>query len=242
MRYGSEEFPLLEILHRMPDYFARLYLKHRLSEFRFSGRQSESYHVFQWFYPSMISNYNHDGLAGEFAGQFHRVVDMHGTIARGYGSPRTYELIESLRDYHLPDASDDILMGVPESCSDQNLARRLLEVAEFSPEFIAIIGYSFAQSSKGYDDHVSLKSFLDTRRNFRGDIYVIGPQPDDIRNLMADGIKSKNVFGVRAYWNVLAHSFMQALRDQSGRNSLAYVCEQTLGLFGSEAAFPLIRK
>jgi len=57
MRYGSEEFPLLEILHRMPDYSARLYMKYRLSAFRFSGRQSESYGVFQWFYPSMISNY-----------------------------------------------------------------------------------------------------------------------------------------------------------------------------------------
>jgi hypothetical protein len=189
----------------------------------------------------MISNYNHDGLAADFAGQIHRVVDMHGTIAPGYGSPHTCELIESLRDCHLPDAPDDILMGVPESWDDQNLARRLLKVTKFSPDFIAIIGYSFAQTPEGYDDHVSLSCFLETRRNFRGNIYVIGPQPVELRDLIADRIKSKNVFGVQAFWNVLAHTFMKDLRDQNGRRSLNYVYDQILGLSGSDIVFPRIR-
>ena len=137
-------------------------------------------------------------------------------------------------------------MGVPESWFDQKFdqklaRRRLLEVAKFSPDFIAIIGYSFAQNPKGYDDHVSLNCFLDTRRNFRGNIYVIGPQPDELRNLIAERIKSKNVFGVQAFWNVLAHAFMKKLRDQNGRRSLNYVYDQILGLSGSDIVFPRIR-
>ena len=48
-------------------------------------------------------------------------------------------------------------------------------MAAFTPEFVAIIGYSFAQNGTGYDDSVSLKSFLETRRDFVGNIYIIQP-------------------------------------------------------------------
>lgn len=249
IRFGIEDSLLQwEILQRMPNYYARLYLKHRLSKFRFSGRQSDSYRIFQTFHRSLIMNYNHDGLAADCLGQFHHVQDMHRTIDGRYGSPRMYEIIDDVRDYDLSDIHDGITMGVPESYFDPYLAHKLLkaarEVSICPPNFLAIIGYSFAQNERGYDDHVSLHCFLHTHRNFRGNIYVIGPKSDaldDLKDLIADGLKSKNVFRICAFWNVLAHAFMKAQRDQGGRRALNYVYNQILDTFGSDEVFPLPR-
>jgi len=245
----EESFVQWAILQRMPAYYARLYLKHRLSKFRFSGRQSDSYRIFQTFHRSLILNYNHDGLAADFLSQFHHVLDMHGTIDRRYGSPHMYALINDVRNYDLPDKPDDILMGVPESYFDSKLADKLLEAARnvsmCPPNFLAIIGYSFAQNKQGYDDQVSLDCFFHTHRNFHGNIYVIGPNSDGkldtLRDLIADGLKSRNVFRICAYWNVLSHAYMIANRIQRGRKSLSYIYNQILDKFGSGAVFPLCR-
>lgn len=248
IRIGNE-YPLirLEILQRMPDYYARLRLKYCLSKFRFSGRQIDSYRIFQTFHRSVIMNYNHDGLAKDCLGNFHNVLDMHGTIDHIYGSPRMYEIIEDVRDYDLPEIHDGIIIGVPESYFDPYLAHQLLKVARevsiFPPNFLAIIGYSFAQNERGYDDQVSLDCFLHTHRNFHENIYVIGPKSDGkldtLKDLIADGLKSNNVFRICAYWNALSHAYMIALRIQRGRKSLSYIHDQILDTFGSEAIFPI---
>jgi hypothetical protein len=245
----DDPFLQWEILQRMPDCFARLNLKYCLAKIRFSGRQIDSYRIFQTFHRSLIMNYNHDGLAADCLGQFHHVLDMHGTIDRRYGSPRMYEIIDDVRDCDLPEIDDGIIMGVPESYFDQYLARQLLkvyrEVSISPPNFLAIIGYSFAQNEQGYDDQVSLDCFLHTHRNFHGDIYVIGPNSDGkldtLKDLIADGLKSRNVLRIRAYWNVLSHAYMIANRIQMGRRSLSYVYNQILDKFGSDAVFPLSR-
>jgi hypothetical protein len=139
--------------------------------------------VFQHFHPSMIANYNHDGLAEHFCGNVHAVLDMHGTVEPGYGAPSIAKLVGRLRDVDLPEPTDDLLMGVPESYfsshpAQRNFRRRLARVAAFAPDFVAIIGYSFAQDDTSYDDCVSLNSFLETRRDFPDRIYIIQPAPD----------------------------------------------------------------
>lgn len=113
-------------------------------------------------------------------------------------------------------------------------------------QFLAIIRYRFAQNERGYyDDQVSLDCFLHTHRNFHGNIYVIGPKSDreldTLKDLIADGLKSKNVFRICAYWNVLSHAYIIAYKIQRGRKSLNYVYNQILDTFGSEAVFPLSR-
>lgn len=143
------------------------------------------------------------------------------------------------REYDLQVTPDDILMCVPESYTDLQLAGCLLEVERFSPQFIAIIGYSFGQRpERTYDDRISLDFFREAFRGFMGNVYVISPNPDDLREMLADGIGSKNVLGVPAYWNVLAHAFMGALRDPNGTRSLNYVCEKILDTYGGEIVFP----
>jgi hypothetical protein len=99
-----------------------------------------------------------------------------GPLSPGYGAPPIAEFVGRLRDVDLPEPTDDILMGVPESYfsshpAQRRFRRQLARVADFTPDFVAIIGYSFAQDGTRYDDSVSLNSFLETRRNFRGRIY-----------------------------------------------------------------------
>jgi hypothetical protein len=83
IRPGSMDFYLLQ---RLPNFHARLFLKHDLSTARFLKRRSHSYQIFQFFHPSLLLNYNLDGLATDLCSNFHRVIDVHGTIQHEYGS------------------------------------------------------------------------------------------------------------------------------------------------------------
>lgn len=232
-----------ELLLRLPTFHARLFIKHELSKFRFLGTQSDSYRIFRFFAPSFILNYNIDGLATDLCGNHHRIVDAHGTIARGYGGPRMAALIEEAREVDVPSTPDDLLLCVPESYGDLRLANRLSDVARFSrqfrPEFIAIIGYSFGRHGDSYDDRVSLEFFQQAFRTFAGNIYVIEPNPDIVRDMLAERIKSEKVVSVRAHWNVLAHALIGKICDRNQNRSLNYVCEEILDTYGARACFPL---
>lgn len=232
-----------ELVLRMPDHFARLYLKHYLSKFCFSRQQIDSYCIFQFFYPSLICNYNHDGLIHSFANRFHRILDMHGVIPNEYGAPHFCNLLDISRelDIVLPNLSDGLLMGVRESFLDSKLVYKLMDVARFSPNFIAIIGYSFAQNGVLYDDSISLKYFLNSRHGYQGNIYVIDPNPDNLRDLIADSIKSNKVFSIPVYWNLLAHVFRNAVKYQGDKKSMSYRYNKILDSYGSNQIFPLVQ-
>jgi hypothetical protein len=236
------DFLHIEILERLPGLHARLFMKHELSRYRYSGRLSDSYRVFQFFHPAMILNYNLDGVATDSCGSRHRVVDAHGTIERGYGAPRVAALRAEAREFDGASVPDDLLMCVPESYDDLRLANRLLQVERFfqksPPDFIAIIGYSFGRNGDSYDDRVSLDFFQQPFRGFQGNIYVMEPKPDLLRDMLAERIKSNKVVSVRAHWNVLAHAFLEEICCRNQKRSLNYVCEQILDRYGSRTAFP----
>jgi hypothetical protein len=168
---------------------------------------------------------------------------MHGSVGREFvGSPDIKAFIEQVREYHLPEASDGILMGVPESpWRDRGLVLKLLEIGRFRPAFIAIIGYSFARNAEGHDDHVSLEYFEHRFRDFQGPVYVIDPEPDYLREMLSERLKLRGIIGVRARWNVLAHAFMKSLRAPCGygRRSINYDYESLLDIHGGGIAFPL---
>jgi len=166
---------------------------------------------------------------------------MHGTVARHYGSPDAAALLPHLREYDLPVTRDDILMCVPESYGELGLAERLSQVTRFRADFIAIIGYSFGRNGDTYDDCVSLNYLRNVLRGFIGNVYVIDPQPESVREMVKDVIRSKNVYGVRAYWNVLAHVLMEVLRGRCLQKSINYLCEKILDEHGSRIAFPITR-
>lgn len=83
------DFLWSEKVQRLPDYYARLFMKHELAKPRFRRRPIDNYRVFRFFYPSLILNYNHDGLAGDMCSGIHGVVDAHGTIQGGMARHRS---------------------------------------------------------------------------------------------------------------------------------------------------------
>lgn len=129
LRPGTEEYPFREILKRLPDGFAREQLKHVLARARYlartEGTVTDSYRVFRAFYPSVIADYNHDGMAQELCGAKHAIVEMHGTIHPVYGSPEFGAWISGLREFDIALPPDNLVMGLPESWTDARLYRRL---------------------------------------------------------------------------------------------------------------------
>jgi len=239
IRPSTDDLPYRELMQRMPDGFARLYMKHDLSSVRYSGRPRDNYTAFRLFYPAMLMNYNLDGLATEYCGEVHQVVTPHGTVPKEYGSPDVARLLPSIRDYDLQLGSDALVMSVPESCDDVHLWRCLDMMAMCSPQFIAIIGYTFGRNDDSHDDWISLDSFKRAFRGFAGDIFVIEPRPEPLREMIMDGVESNRVFGVRGYWNIIAHVFLEAAYGRVDRRSLNYVCDRILDQHDDRVVFPI---
>lgn len=233
-RPGTEDPPYAEILRRQTDYFTRRRLEVALATPRFRQLKSDSYLVFRKFYPSVILNYNLDGLASDLCTPPHEVIAAHGTVDRGYGSPEMEEFLRSVREFDRLVPRDDNVLCVRESDDPfgGQLQRKLSRAMGACPHFIAVIGYSF-----GPDDWVSWLTFCRAFRRFAGIIYVIGPEPQELSNRIADAIKSKSVFGIRAYWNILAHAFIDAIGDYRTRRSLNYTCERILDASGDRTVF-----
>jgi len=166
-----------EFLERMPNHYARIHLKSLLARAVHDNRRCDNYQVFRYFASSILANYNHDGLAGRFCGPQHRILDMHGVVHPGYGSPEMMDFIGIASEYHVADAPDDILMGEPEDFDSAALERKLDIVVKSDPTFIAVIGYTFAKNPKvpAFDDWVSLCRLSERFRRFRGNVYVIAP-------------------------------------------------------------------
>jgi hypothetical protein len=241
LRPGSESFPFPELLSRMPDGFARLHLKHELARARYEGRKYDAYHVFRHFHPSAILNYNLDGLMTEHCGDIHDVFDPHGSVEPGYGSPCGAALVAGAREYDFALTPDSFVMSIPEAPTDIRLFGQLMLATNTEPDFIAIIGYSFAGTEPVYDDLVSLEFFKSRFHRFRGNVYVISPTPAELSDVIAHGIDSHNVYPVPARWNILAHAIVELLATARVNRSLEYFCEQLLDKHGDKIAFPVER-
>lgn len=237
IRPGTTSVPYEELLRRQPDFYTRLHLQHLLAKPRYRHHQSDNYLAFRLFRRAVILNYNLDGLASDMCGAFHKVIAAHGTIEHGYGSPQMAEYLMAAREFDLPVPTDDHVLCRAESETDFRLRRRLSEAMGTRQDFVAVIGYSFGQNKGSYDDHVSWNVFCQMFYKFAGDIYVIDPKPDELRGRIAEATKSSNVFGVRAYWNILAHAIIKGASDNRLRTSLNYICERILDARGDRAVF-----
>jgi hypothetical protein len=241
LRPGSESFPFAELLSRMPDGFARLHLKHELARARYEGRRYDAYHVFRHFHPSVILNYNLDGLMTEHCGDIHEVFDPHGSIEPVYGSASGAALVAGAREYDIALTPDSFVLSVPESPTDFRLFRQLTLATIAEPDFIAIIGYSFAGTEPVYDDLVSLEFFKSRFHRFSGNVYVISPAPAELGDVIAQGIDSHKVYPVPARWNILAHAMVKLLTAAHVNRSLEYFCEQLLDKHGDKIGFQVER-
>jgi hypothetical protein len=243
LRVGTDEYPFREILKHLPNQFAREQLKHGLARPRHSARTegtiTDSYRVFRAFHASVIADYNHDGLAREFCGTMHAIVEMHGAIHPDYGSPQSSAGISSLREFDIALPSDGLIMGLPESWTDAGLYRRLSWVMSTEPRHIAIIGYSFAQMGSDYDDAVTLACFVQRFKHYLGAILVVDPDPEPLCAKLSDAIEINTVYPIKRYWNVLAHAYLETQRDSDKFRSLDHAYGFLYDRHGSGQAFPI---
>jgi hypothetical protein len=240
LRPGTEDITQ-ELLQLVPPNFPRSYLMHRLAVARYRRRTSHNYLPFCFAPPSLFMNYNHDGLASDLIGCTHPVIAVHGSIDPWIGAPEAIEFIRTVGiDYGLAIAPDQLLMLEPESYFDHNLARRLLPMVRFRPEFIAIIGYSFAWTGQRHNDAVSLDCFVDRYREFPGTVFVVEPQPERLQETLAERLHAADVVALPARWNLLAHAFLEALGERLHGRTLNDYCSALYDSGHGDKAYPLL--
>lgn len=225
IRPGTEEPPFEFVLSTMPEEYAHWSLRAQLAGI--PRDDFDSYTVFQRFHASLIMNYNLDGLAS-LCGPQHRILTPHSTIAEWFAGPEAAEILADTGggDWW-PGIEDDAIICVPEVIEhEQRYKLAWSEAANSSPDFIAVIGYSF-----GSDDGFSFDYFCDWFRGFSGPIYVIAPNPAELRCRVADALDAPKVYGVEAYWNLLAHAVVT--RRPYGQILYA-ACEEMLAEFGRD--------
>jgi hypothetical protein len=208
-------------LYRLSNAHVEFFMVNALASPRYKNlvnrkRQHCNYGIFNFFKPSLLMNYNLDGLATDVCGLHHEVVPVHGSVGPEFGSPEVTALMSTVRDWGIGFDFDDLLLCVPEPNYGQRgfwrLHRRLNRMWHHVPDFVVIIGYRFAsadQTGEEHDDRISLDYFTSRFRNRPQTIYVIAPDPDPVRERLEERLKSKNVIGVPTYWNMLT----RAVRD-----------------------------
>ncbi len=63
----------------------------------------------------------------------------------------------------------------------------------FDPAFVMFVGYSFGKNEFGYDDDVSLETFIGRFRSLPLDVYVLEPRPFDLVHMLRERLHSKRV-------------------------------------------------
>lgn len=239
LRPGTDDLSQ-ELLQLMPPSFPRSLLMHQLAVARHRRRVSHNYLPFRFAPPSLFMNYNHDGLATGLIGDLHRVVEVHGSIEPWIGSPEALEFIRTAGiEYGIAIAPDQLVMLEQESYVDQNLSRRLMLMAHYQPEFIAIIGYSFAWTGRCHNDIVSLDCLVDHYRWFPGQVFIVDPQPERLQEVLAERLHGANVVPVTARWNLLAHAYLETLAGRLAGRTLNDYCAELFDAGHGWSAYPL---
>jgi hypothetical protein len=239
VRPGTEDVAQ-EVLRMAPANVFRSLLMNQLAGPRYRRRASHNYLLFRHSPAALFMNYNHDGLATDTFGDIHPVIPVHEYVDHWIGSPEALEIIRTFcMDYDQPIASDGLCMLEPEAYLDRNLERRLMPMLSFRPEFVAIIGYSFAWTGEHHDDIVSLDCFVDRYRKFKDPVFVVDPQPWRLQEYLAERLHLANVIGVPARWNLLAHGVLEALAGRLNGRPLNEYCDELLDSGHEWSAFPL---
>ena len=186
---GFDEAMARAVVARMPSAYVNFHIVHTIGKARLDQRlrhlRYRNYSVFDFFPPTVLLNYNLDGIATDICGVRHRVVPVHGTVKTHLGSWDTAALVARLRDVDIGFRFDDLLLCVPEPSFGEpgrpELVRHLAPMWSFEPDFVAVCGYSFASldptSGLLFDDHESLRLFVERFKDYAGPVFVLNPSP-----------------------------------------------------------------
>jgi hypothetical protein len=240
LRPGTDD-PTQQLLQRISPNFICSSLMNQFARPLYCGRVSHNYLPFRFAPPSLFMNYNHDGLASNLIGDIHHVIPVHGSVDWWIGAPEALKFIRTASiAYDLAVARDELLLLEPESYFDHGLARRLLSMTRCKPEFIAIIGYSFGWTGEHHDDDVSFDCLVDHFRNYTGPVIVVDPHPERLQEILAERLHGTRVIALRAYWNLLAHAFLEALAGRLHGRALNDYCAQLYDSGLGDKAYPLV--
>jgi len=214
------------VLARMPAAYVNFHMVHAIGKARLDQQvknlRYRNYSVFDSFQPTVLLNYNLDGVATDVCGARHRVVPVHGTVKAHLGSRDTAALVARLRDMDIDFRFDDLLLCVPElSFGDpgqRDLMRRLAPMWSFEPDFVAVCGYSFASLDPTtgllFDDHESLRLFVERFKDYTDPVFVLNPNPATME-MLEHRLRSRLVVDVPYNWNVLSTVMVGRVRGSS---------------------------
>ena len=199
----------------MPSAYVNFHIVHTIGKARLDQRlghrRYRNYSVFDFFPPTVLLNYNLDGIATDICGVRHRVVPVHGTVKTHLGSWDTAALVARLRDVDIGFRFDDLLLCVPEPSFGEpgrpELVRHLAPMWSFEPDFVAVCGYSFASldptSGLLFDDHESLRLFVERFKDYTGPVFVLNPSPATME-MLEERLGARLVIDVPYKWNILS--------------------------------------
>jgi hypothetical protein len=196
----------------MPNGFVELSLFHQLSKANFWRLAPNGYRVFQEFCASIIVSYNLDGLALNFCGPQHRILTPHETVPYWYGAT---EIAHWLRDaIAIPDLRRAQALNLtffePEDDSRVDID---YEALLGEPQFVSIVGYSFARNDDQLDDQSSFERLTRALLLNPKPIFIFSPDPRDREECLTETIKNKNVFAVPVHWQLFARAILDVKGD-----------------------------
>jgi hypothetical protein len=249
-RRGERGFDVgskMEVLAHMPNGVPALHITHVLGKARLKQIEEDlrylNYGIFQFFPPTVLLNYNLDGIAGDICGARHWVVPVHGTVKTHMGAPGIADLMSAVRDGFEVEF-DDLLLCVPEPRFGEpghaELVTRLSPMWDFEPDFLAICGYSFASldpsSGLHHDDHESLRLFVDRFQRYDGTVYILNPDRS-IAEMIEDRLKSRNVIWIPEKWNVLSAAMVDRIISGASSEPLRDAYSRLIDRTGDSFAF-----
>jgi hypothetical protein len=206
----------LEVVSRMSSGFVQSALRQIIGAHRYRRDSPSNYSVFRLFPPSVIWNYNLDGLAERFCRDRHRVLNAHGTVPFPFGSKVGLEFVRAAQDYDLPARPTGELLLEPERLNTQLALPWHLG----SCDFVVLIGYTFGRNGDTLDDTRSFEHLSTLLARTPRPTVVAEPFPEFTANMLADRIKSNCIYEAPIFWNVFASALIDIACEGKNLNKI----------------------
>lgn len=157
--------------------------------------------------PSVLFNFNLDGMATFYCRNRHTVLEPHGSIDTEWFAPGIYEdLRDAVMSYDLvlPQIRYKLLPSPEPGRITLRFAYRALSRYFANAPGVLIIGYSFGRQQSGFDDSESLEFFVEFLRATRKHVFVLSPSPQELTSILQARLSSRAVTGVPLRWEVFA--------------------------------------
>lgn len=172
--------------------------------------------------PATLCNFNLDGLASNYCGQRHIVLEMHGRIDTRIFELLDYkELLEAavVYDTQIPHLTPKLMPQVePESIVRQPEYERASALLCKAPA-VVILGYSFGQRSDGLDDRYSFEYFTAILKRTPRPVFVVSPTPRDLAEMLRDTLTANCVFDVPLRWELFSGALLSNVDPVKGMSA-----------------------